>query len=226
VWGFPVSDSERRFVDPEACMTPTARAVLGAIVFLAAFGWISAAGAQQPERMNVRGAVEKVDGKGMIVKTREGQDLAVQFADNLTVRGLVKVSLADVKPGAYIGVSAMPQSDGSERAMHIHIFPEAMRGVGEGHRPFDLRPGSIMTNAAVDSTVVGTNGQIVTVKYKDGEKKFVVPADAPIVTYVPGSRDELKPGAKIMIFNAVKQPDGTLQAAAVSVGRDGLTPPM
>ena len=83
-----------------------------------------------------------------------------------------------------------------------------------------------MTNAAVDSTVVGTNGQIVTVKYKDGEKKFVVPADAPIVAYVPGARDELKPGAKIMIFNAVKQPDGTLQAASVSVGRDGLTPPM
>ena len=122
----------------------------------------------------------------------------------------MKVSLADVKPGSYIGVSAMPQSDGTERAMHIHIFPEAMRGTGEGYRPFDLRPGSTMTNAAVDTTVVGTDGQMVTVKYKDGEKKFVVPADAPIVAYVPGTRDELKPGAKIMIFNAVKQPDGSV----------------
>lgn len=207
-------------------MTRTARAVLGAIVFIAAFGWISAAGAQQPERINVRGTVEKLDGKGMIVKTREGADLVVNFADNLVVRGLVKVPLAEVKSGSYIGVSAMPQSDGTERAMHIHIFPEAMRGVGEGYRPFDLRPGSTMTNAAVDTTVVGTNGQIVTVKYKDGEKKFIVPADAPIVTYVPGNRDELKPGAKIMIFNAVKQPDGSVQAASVNVGRDGLTPPM
>ncbi|HKY85218.1 MAG TPA: hypothetical protein VJL90_00495 [Pseudorhodoplanes sp.] len=207
-------------------MTRTARAMLGAIVLIAAFGWISAAGAQQPERMNVRGTVEKVDGSNMIVKSREGADLVVKLSDNLTVRGLVKVSLADVKPGSYVGVSAMPGSDGTDRAMHIHIFPEAMRGAGEGHRPFDLRPGSTMTNAAVDTTVVGTSGHVVTVKYKDGEKKFVVPADAPIVAYVPGTRDELKPGAKIMIFNAVKQPDGTLQAAAVSVGRDGLTPPM
>jgi len=176
--------------------------------------------------MNVRGTIEKVDGNAMMVKTREGTNVTVTLADNAAVRGLVKMSLADVKPGSYIGVSAMPQSDGTERAMHIHIFPEAMRGAGEGYRPFDVRPGSTMTNAAVDTTVVGTDGQIVTVKYKDGEKKFVVPADAPIVAYVPGARDELKPGAKIMIFNAVKQPDGTLQAASVSVGRDGLTPPM
>jgi hypothetical protein len=207
-------------------MTRTARAVLGAIVFIAAFGWISAAGAQQAERMNVRGTVEKVDGASMIVKTREGADLVVKFADNLAVRGLVKVPLSDVKAGAYIGVSAMPGTDGVDRAMHIHIFPEAMRGAGEGHRPFDLRPGSTMTNAAVEATVAGTNGPVVTVKYKDGERKFMVPADAPIVTYVPGTRDELKPGAKVMIFNAVKQPDGSVQAASVNVGRDGLTPPM
>ncbi len=206
-------------------MSRTTRAVLGAIAFTGVLGWASVL-AQQPERMNVRGTIEKVDAGGMTVKSREGQDLVVKFADNLTVRGLVKVSLSDVKPGSYIGVSAMPQSDGTERAMHIHIFPEAMRGTGEGYRPFDVRPGSTMTNAAVDSMVVGTQGQVVTVKYKDGEKKFVVPADAPIVAYAPGTRDELKAGAKIMIFNAVKQPDGTLQAAAVSVGRDGLTPPM
>jgi len=206
-------------------MSRTTRAVLGAIAFVAAYGW-AGAHAQQPERMNVRGTIEKIDGNAMMVKSREGQTLTLTLADNVTVRGLVKVSLSDVKPGSYIGVSAMPQSDGTERAMHIHIFPEAMRGTGEGYRPFDVRPGSTMTNAAVDTMVVGTDGQIVTVKYKDGEKKFIVPADAPIVAYVPGTRDELKPGAKIMIFNAVKQPDGTLQAAAVSVGRDGLTPPM
>ena len=206
-------------------MSGIARAVLGAIAFVAAFGWVGAL-AQQPERMNVRGTIEKIEGNSMMVKTREGANVTVALADNAAVRGLVKVPLADVKPGSYIGVSAMPQSDGTERAMHIHIFPEAMRGAGEGYRPFDVRPGSTMTNAAVDTTVVGTDGQIITVKYKDGEKKFIVPADAPIVAYVPGTRDELKPGAKIMIFNATKQPDGTLQAASVSVGRDGLTPPM
>jgi len=197
-----------------------------AVTAILAISASSIAVAQQPERMNVRGTIEKVDGNAMMVKTREGTNVTVTLADNAAVRGLVKMSLADVKPGSYIGVSAMPQSDGTERAMHIHIFPEAMRGAGEGYRPFDVRPGSTMTNAAVDTTVVGTDGQIITVKYKDGEKKFVVPADAPIVAYVPGARDELKPGAKIMIFNAVKQPDGTLQAASVSVGRDGLTPPM
>ena len=206
-------------------MSRMARAVLGAILFSAAAGW-TGAHAQQPERMNVRGTIEKVDGAGMTVKSREGQDLVVKFADNLVVRGVVKVSLSDVKPGSYVGVSAMPQSDGTERALHVHIFPDAMRGAGEGYRPFDVRPGSTMTNAAVESMVVGTEGQIVTLKYKDGEKKFIVPPDAPIVAYVPGTRDELKPGAKIMIFNAVKQPDGTLQAASVGVGRDGITPPM
>jgi hypothetical protein len=206
-------------------MSKTARAVLGAIVFLFVSGYVTAL-AQQPERMNVRGTIEAIDGNRMTVKSREGQTLTIALADNLAVRGLVKVSLADVKTGAYIGVSAMPQSDGTERALHIHIFPEAMRGAGEGYRPFDVRPGSTMTNAAVDATVASNDGQMVTVKYKDGEKKFVVPADAPIVAYVPGARDELKPGAKIMIFNAAKQTDGTLQAASVGVGRDGLTPPM
>jgi len=206
-------------------MSWTARSTLGAILFAAAAGWTGAS-AQQPERMNVRGTVEKIDGNSMTVKSREGPDLVVKFADNVTVRGLVKASLADVKPGAYIGVSAMPQNGGTERALHVHIFPEAMRGQGEGYRQFDVRPGSTMTNAAVDSMVVSSDGQIVTVKYKDGEKKFIVPPDAPIVAYVPGTRDDLKPGAKIMIFNAVKQPDGSFQAGSVNVGRDGLTPPM
>jgi hypothetical protein len=209
----------------ENVMAATARVLLIAAAILAPFP-SSIVFAQQPERMNVRGTIEKVDGNAMMVKTREGANVTINLADNAAVRGLVKMSLSDVKPGSYIGVSAMPQPDGTERAMHIHIFPEAMRGGGEGSRPFDVRPGSTMTNATVDTTVVGTDGQIITVKYKDGEKKFIVPADAPIVAYVPGARDELKAGVKIMIFNAVKQPDGTLQAASVNVGRDGLTPPM
>lgn len=134
--------------------------------------------------------------------------------------------MSDIKPGSYIGVSAMPQPDGSQRALHVHIFPEPMRGVAEGHFPWDVRPSSTMTNATVEQTVTGVDGQTITVKYKDGEKKVIVPPEAPIVTYLPGDKAELKPGAKIFIVAAQKQPDGTLSAARVSVGRDGLTPPM
>jgi hypothetical protein len=116
--------------------------------------------------------------------------------------------------------------DGSQSALHIHIFPEAMRGIAEGHGPWDVRPGSTMTNATVDQiTAVGAD-RTLSVRYKGGEKKIVVPADIPIVTYVPGTRDELKPGAKIFIVAAQRQPDGSVNAARISVGRDGLTPPM
>jgi hypothetical protein len=132
----------------------------------------------------------------------------------------------DIKVGSYIGISAMPQADGSQKAIHIHIFPAAMRGVAEGHRPWDNQPGATMTNAAVDSTVTSKNGQVLMMKYKGGEKKVVVPTGIPIVTYVPGSKDELKPGAKIMIVAAMKKPDGIYEAGSISVGRDGMTPPM
>jgi hypothetical protein len=145
------------------------------------------------------------------------------------VMSFVKASLADIKPNSYIGVTADPQPDGSQKAIAIHIFTEAQRGTGEGHRPWDLRPGTTMTNAAVESTVAGVDGQVITVKYKAGdktdEKKVIVPPTATIVAYAPGDRAELKPGAQIIIFNATKQPDGSLQAPAVNVGRD-LTPPM
>jgi len=142
---------------------------------------------------------------------------------------LVKASLADIKPGSYIGVTAMPQADGSQKAIAIHIFSEAQRGTGEGHRPWDLRPGTTMTNAAVETIATGVEGRIVTVKYKAGdktdEKKVIVPQNIPIVAYAPGDKSELKPGVAIIIFSANKQPDGSLQAPAVNVGR-GLTPPM
>jgi hypothetical protein len=139
---------------------------------------------------------------------------------------MVKAPLAEIKEGSFIGVSAMPQPDGSQRALHIHIFPEAMRGTAEGHSPWDVQPSSTMTNATVEQMVTGVEGQVVAVKYRDGEKKIIVPPETPIVTYVPGDRAELKPGAKIFIVAAQKQSDGSLSAARVSVGRDGLTPPM
>lgn len=182
--------------------------------------------AQQPQNVRVRGEIVTVEGPVLIVKARDGADLKIRLADNVSVSGIVKTQLSEIKPGSYIGVSAMPQPDGSQRALHVHIFPEAMRGVAEGHSPWDVRPNSTMTNATVDQTVAGVDGQTIMVKYKDGEKKIVVPPDAPIVTYLPGDKAELKPGAKIFVVAAQKQPDGTLSAARVSVGRDGLTPPM
>jgi hypothetical protein len=178
------------------------------------------------ERLRVRGTIENVDGNVLTVKTREGQDVKVKLPDNARVLGIEKASIDDIKQGSYIDVSAMPQTDGSQKALHVHIFLDAMRGVAEGFGPWDVRPNSTMTNATVDNMVRGTDGRNITVKYKDGEKKIVVPPDAPIVKYVPGNKDALKAGAKIFIVAAVKQPDGTLEAPNVSVGLNGLTPPM
>ena len=152
-----------------------------------------------------------------------GGDLKVKLADNVAVFGVVKASLADIKPGAFIGVGATPQADGSQRAIQIMIFADVQRGTGEGHRPWD-RPNTTMTNATVEQTVAGVDGQVVTVKYKDGEKKIIVPPDAVIRAYMVGSKDELKPGANIMIVRATKQPDGTFGADRVNVGRDGIEP--
>jgi hypothetical protein len=178
------------------------------------------------ERMRVRGTVENVDGNMLTVKTREGQDVKIKLPDNARVLGVEKASIDDIKQGSYIGVSAMPQTDGSQKALHVHIFLDAMRGVAEGFGPWDVRPNSTMTNATVDNMVTGTDGRTVTVKYKDGEKKIIVPPDAPIVKYVPSNKDALKAGAKIFIVAAVKQPDGSFEAPNVSVGLNGLTPPM
>ncbi len=180
----------------------------------------------QDKPIRVRGEVIAVDGPVMAVKSREGADLKIRLADNLAVSGIVPINIEDIKPNSYIGVSAMPQPDGSQRALHVHIFPEPMRGVAEGFGPWDVQPQSTMTNATVMDTVAGVDGRTIRVKYKDGEKTISVPKETPIVTYVPGERSELKPGAKIFIVAATPQPDGTYHAARVSVGRNGLTPPM
>jgi hypothetical protein len=180
--------------------------------------------AQDPP-VRVRGTIDRVDGDTYIVKARGGAELKVKLAEKATVVALLKASLTDIKQGSYIGVTGMPQADGSQKALEVHIFPEAMRGTGDGHRPWDLQASSTMTNGNVEQTNAGTDGQSVTIKYKDGEKKFTVPADTPIVVYVPGERSELKPGASIFIAAAVKQPDGSLQAPRVNVGR-GVAPPM
>lgn len=187
---------------------------------------ISAASAQQPQPLRIRGAIEAVNGAVLTVKTRDGDERKVKMTDNVTVTGIARTTMAEVKPGSYIGVTGMPQADGTQKAIAIHIFPEAMRGTGEGSRPWDLRPNSSMTNATVDQKVQATDGQTVTVKYRDGEKKVTVAPDTPIVTFVPGNKDELKPGAKIIIMGATRKDDGSYETARVNVGLDGLTPPM
>jgi hypothetical protein len=195
--------------------------ILGAIALPVA----GAGCAYADDLVRVRGTIESVDGSTYVVKTRDGAEQKIALAPNAQVAGVVKASLADVKPGSFVGVTALPQPDGTQRALEVHIFPESMRGTGEGHYPWDLQPNSSMTNGNIADAVTAVDGQTVTVKYKDGEQKILVPATTPIVTYVTGDTSDLKVGAKAFIV-AAKQPDGTLQGRAWRVGRDGVTPPM
>jgi hypothetical protein len=203
---------------PKISSLPAALAIVAAIVTTA---W-----AQQPPTVRVRGTIEAVDGAVLSIKSRDGSDMKVRVTDNVAVFGIAKTELSEIKVGSYVGVTAMPEPDGTQKAVAVHIFPETQRGAAEGFRPWDQRPGSTMTNATVAETVKGIDGQNILVKYKDGEKKIVVPPDTPIVAFVAGDKSELKAGAKIIIFGANKKEDGTLEAARVNVGRDGITPPM
>ena len=186
----------------------------------------TAALGQQTPTVRIRGTIDAVDGSLLSIKTREGSNVKVKMTDNVSVFAVVKTELSQIKEGSYIGVTAMPEPDGTQKAIAVHIFPENQRGAAEGFRPWDLRANSTMTNATVAETVKGTNGQNILVKYKEGEKKVVVPSDTPIVTFVASDKAEVKPGAKIIIFGAAKKDDGTLEANRVNVGRDGITPPM
>jgi hypothetical protein len=182
--------------------------------------------AQEPKPVRVRGTIERLDGDSFIVKTRDGSEVKVRLTEKPLIVAIEKATLSDVKPGSYVGATGMPQPDGSQRAVEVHIFTEAMRGTGDGHYGWDLVPQSTMTNGNVEASVVGTDGQALTVKYKDGEKKVVVTPNTQIVLYTPGEASELKPGAKIFIGAAMPQPDGSLQTPRINVGRDGVTPPM
>jgi hypothetical protein len=178
--------------------------------------------AQQAQTQRVMGSIEGVDGRTLVVKTKDGE-VKVNVTDNVTVFGVVKATTADLKPGAFVGIGAMPQPDGSQKAVRVMIFAENQRGQNEGHRPW-VQPGSTMTNATVDTTVGSVDGQVLMVKYKDGEKKIIVPPSVAIQQYVVGDKTELKPGANILILAATKKPDGSLEAARVNVGRGGVVP--
>ncbi len=181
--------------------------------------------AQQPSTVRIRGQIEAIDGPVLAIKTREGNEVKVRMTDDVAVFAVVKTSLAEIKDGSYIGVTGMPQPDGTQKAIAVHIFPENQRGAAEGFRPWDRQPNSTMTNATVAQTVKGTDGQNILVKYKDGEKKVVVPPGTPIVTFVASDKSEVKVGAQLIIFGATKK-DDMLEANRVNVGRDGITPPM
>ncbi len=187
---------------------------------------IFAATAQQPPTpTRVRGTIVGVDGDVVAVKSRSGEDVKLHMTSDVRLVGIIKISLADIKLGSFIGTTTVPGPDGRQDAVEVHVFPENMRGTGEGSRPYDLKPNSTMTNATVAEQVAGTDGQTLLIKYKDGEKKVTVSPDTPVVTYVPADKSDLKAGAKIIAF--VKQlPDGSFETNRISVGRDGLTPPM
>lgn len=187
------------------------------------------AAAQQPELAPIRGTIGSVDGSVVTIKSRDGSDLKLQIPDDVQVRGLTKIALSDIKSGSFVGVAGMPEKDGAQKALSILLFPEALpqavRAELEGSRPWDLRPGSTMTNASLDQMVTANDGHKLTLRYKGGEKTIIVAPETPVVTLVPGDRSELKAGAKV-IASTIEKGDGTYDAPRFLVGRDGLTPPM
>ncbi len=182
------------------------------------------AAAQSPATVHIRGTVDAVNATLLQVTSRDGDKLSISLPEKLPVTEIVPAQISDIKSGTYIGTAAVTEPDGTLRALEVQVFPESRRGVGEGSHPWDLRPQSSMTNGTA-ANVVGTNGRTLTVEYKGGEKKLVVPPNAPIITYEPGTRDMLTPGSHVII-TAQKSSSGTLVATNVSVGKNGLTPPM
>jgi len=183
----------------------------------------SLAYAQQPPTTRVRGAIEAFDGKTLDVKSRDGANVKIKLADGARVTMISRMKLDDIKQGSYIGVAGMPEADGSQKALSINIFPESARGLGDGFNPYDLQPNSTMTNAAVAELVEATDGKTLLVKYKDGEKKIIVTSQTQISTFSSGSKDDLKPGVKVIV-NVAKLDDGSLETKGMQYGRDGLQP--
>jgi hypothetical protein len=175
--------------------------------------------------VRVRGSVVSLEGTKLVVHAKDGKDVTVNLADTFAALAVVKSSMADIKEGTFIGTATVAQPDSTLRSLEVVVFPDKMRGTGEGHYPWDLGSSSMMTNATVANAVKGIDGQTVTLAYKGGEKKIDIPANVPVVALVPGSKDEIKPGA-IVFVPTQRQADGTLQGGAVLFGKDGVIPPM
>jgi hypothetical protein len=197
---------------------PRALAVIG----LALAGAAPPASAE--ETVRIRGIIEQVEGPVYVVKNRDGAELKLTVTDNPLFVAIVPSTMADIKSGMFVGSAGTMQADGTQKAIEVHIFPESMRGTGEGHYDWDLKPNTKMTNANVEQTVASVDGQILSVKYKDGEKKLLVTPETVVVTYVPGNKEDLKPGTKIFVAAAKKMPDGTVQTPRITYGRNGAGP--
>jgi hypothetical protein len=180
--------------------------------------------ASAEDAIRIRGTIESVDGSVYLVKNRDGAEMKLTVTDNPLYVAIAPATMADIKPGMFVGSAGTMQPDGTQKAIEVHIFPESMRGTGEGHYDWDLKPNTKMTNANVEQTVGGVDGQMLSVKYKDGEKKLLVTPETVVVTYVPGSKDDLKPGTRIFVGAAKKMPDGTLQTPRITYGRNGAGP--
>jgi hypothetical protein len=197
------------------------RAATTVVALLLASGFAAAA---EPTT-RVRGVIERVEGPVLTIATREGPSVQLTLTPDATITALVPADLAAAGKGSFIGTSAVPQPDGRLKAQEVHILPEAMRGAGEGHRAWDLTPDSTMTNATVEAAVSEVAGRVLTLTYKDGQQELVVPPDTPVVTLAPGDASLLKPGNHVFL-SATQQPGGGLTASRITVGKDGLVPPM
>ena len=169
--------------------------VLAALGF-GVFSFALPASAQDTTR--IRGMVERIEGPVFVVKTRDGSEVKLTVTDSPLFVVIVPGKMSDIKPGMFVGSAGMMQEDGSQKAIEVHIFPESMRGTGEGHYDWDLLPKSKMTNGNVEQAVIGVDGPVLSVKYKDGEKKIVVTQQTVVVTYEMGKRDEIQPGTRIL----------------------------
>lgn len=178
----------------------------------------------QPAPARVRGTIASLTGTALVVTTRGDKAVTLTLPPDATITAVSTTTLAEIRPGSFIGTAAVPQPDGTQKALEVHIFPENMRGTGEGFRPYDLAPQSTMTNGTVGQ-IAGASGVSLTVKYKDGEKTIIIPPDVPIVSFEPGTRAQLVAGAHVVIITATA-PDGSLTAARVSVGKGGVNVPM
>jgi hypothetical protein len=176
------------------------------------------------DTVRVRGTIERIDGPVFVVKARDGSELKLTVTDNPLWVVIVPGKMSDIKPGMYVGSAGTMQEDGTQKAIEVHIFPESMRGTGDGHYDWDLLPKSKMTNGNVEQAVTGVDGPMLSVKYKDGEKKLVVTPQTVVVTYEKGNREDIQPGTKIFVSAAKKQPDGTLQTPRITYGRNGEGP--
>jgi len=202
-------------------MSDMVRRVLAAASF---FSICFALPASAQETVRIRGTVERIEGPVYVIKNRDGAELKLTLTDNPLFVAIVPSKMADIKQGMFVGSAGMMQPDGTQKAIEVHIFPESMRGTGEGHYDWDLMPKSKMTNANVEQAVNSVDGQVLSVKYKDGEKKLLVTPETVVVTYEIGNKEEVQPGTRIFVAAAKKQPDGTLQAPRITYGRNGQGP--